>query len=45
MEFLSGDKAQSMYAEVNYEYPVKNGVKRSKRWLHLWEILRQTLSL
>ncbi|RSD31031.1 Fe(3+) ABC transporter substrate-binding protein [Vibrio pectenicida] len=30
MEFLSGDKAQSMYAEVNYEYPVKNGVKRSE---------------
>lgn len=30
MEFLSGDKAQSMYAEVNYEYPVKKGVKRSE---------------
>ena len=29
MEFLAGDKAQSMYAEVNYEYPVKDGVKRS----------------
>lgn len=29
MEFLAGDKAQSMYAEVNYEYPVKKGVKRS----------------
>ncbi|MBW3694170.1 Fe(3+) ABC transporter substrate-binding protein [Vibrio sp. T187] len=29
MEFLTGDVAQSMYAEVNYEYPVKAGVKRS----------------
>ncbi|WED22259.1 Fe(3+) ABC transporter substrate-binding protein [Vibrio sp. JC009] len=29
MEFLTGDKAQQMYAEVNYEYPVKEGVKRS----------------
>lgn len=26
MEFLSEDKAQAMYAEVNYEYPVKPGV-------------------
>ena len=30
MEFLTGDVAQSMYAEVNYEYPVKAGVKRSE---------------
>ncbi|MEF1285026.1 Fe(3+) ABC transporter substrate-binding protein [Vibrio sp. M250220] len=30
MEFLAGDTAQSMYAEVNYEYPVKEGVKRSE---------------
>ncbi|UTV28107.1 Fe(3+) ABC transporter substrate-binding protein [Photobacterium atrarenae] len=29
MEFLTGDKAQHMYAEVNYEYPVKTGVERS----------------
>ncbi|OLQ87046.1 iron ABC transporter substrate-binding protein [Vibrio panuliri] len=29
MEFLAGDKAQSMYAEVNYEYPVKADVKPS----------------
>jgi iron(III) transport system substrate-binding protein len=29
MEFLAGDVAQQMYAEVNYEYPVKAGVKRS----------------
>tara|TARA_R110001583_G_scaffold26571_4_gene95786 strand:+ start:29861 stop:30877 length:1017 start_codon:yes stop_codon:yes gene_type:complete len=30
MEFLSGDIAQQMYAEVNFEYPVKEGVKPSK---------------
>ena len=30
MEFLTSDKAQEMYAEVNYEYPVKEGVKRSE---------------
>ncbi|MGF1685892.1 Fe(3+) ABC transporter substrate-binding protein [Photobacterium japonica] len=29
MEFLTDSKAQQMYAEVNYEYPVKVGVKRS----------------
>lgn len=27
MEFLSGDVAQGIYAEVNYEYPVKPGVE------------------
>ncbi len=30
MEFLTRDKAQQMYAEVNYEYPVKDGVERSE---------------
>jgi iron(III) transport system substrate-binding protein len=30
MEFLSGDAAQQMYAEVNYEYPVNPRVKPSK---------------
>lgn len=29
MEFLASDEAQSMYAEVTYEYPVKKGVKPS----------------
>ncbi|MCL2913608.1 Fe(3+) ABC transporter substrate-binding protein [Shewanella corallii] len=29
MEFLSSDKAQAAYAEVNYEYPVKAGVPLS----------------
>ncbi|MGJ8581248.1 MAG: iron ABC transporter substrate-binding protein, partial [Psychromonas sp.] len=30
IEFLSGDVAQNMYAEINYEYPVKPGVKASE---------------
>ncbi|MGF1741095.1 Fe(3+) ABC transporter substrate-binding protein [Vibrio profundum] len=30
MEFLSGDQAQKMYAEINYEYPVKPNVQRSE---------------
>lgn len=31
LEFLTGDVAQRMYAEVNYEYPVKPGVPVSER--------------
>ena len=27
MEFLAGDMAQSMYATVNFEYPIKAGIK------------------
>ena len=30
MEFLSDDVAQQIYAEVNYEYPVKESVPASK---------------
>lgn len=30
MEFLSDDVAQHMYAQVNYEYPVKEGVQASE---------------
>lgn len=30
MEFLTGDIAQKMYAEVNFEYPVKVGVPSSE---------------
>ena len=30
MEFLTSDQAQAIYAEVNYEYPVKEGVKLSE---------------
>lgn len=29
LEFLSGDEAQGLYAEQNYEYPVKAGVEPS----------------
>lgn len=29
MEFLTGDEAQGMYASVNHEYPLKEGVPRS----------------
>ncbi len=29
MEWLSGDTAQKIYAETNYEFPVKDGVERS----------------
>ncbi len=31
MEFLSGDNAQKIYAEKNFEYPVKAGVAWSER--------------
>lgn len=30
MEFLTDTTAQEMYAEVNYEYPVKEGVEKSE---------------
>ena len=30
MEWLSGDAAQEIYAETNYEFPVKAGVERSE---------------
>ena len=30
MEWLSGDTAQAIYAETNYEFPVKPGVARSE---------------
>jgi iron(III) transport system substrate-binding protein len=30
MEFLSSDAAQKIYAETNYEFPVKAGVERSQ---------------
>lgn len=29
MEWLSGDEAQKIYAETNFEYPIKEGVERS----------------
>jgi iron(III) transport system substrate-binding protein len=30
IEFLSSDKAQKLYAEVNFEFPVRNGTQRSE---------------
>ncbi|MCL4130808.1 UNVERIFIED_CONTAM: hypothetical protein GTU68_054441 [Idotea baltica] len=45
MEFLTGDVAQGMYAEVNYEYPVKPGVKRSELVASWGEFKADTLSL
>lgn len=45
MEFLSGDKAQSMYAEVNYEYPVKEGVERSELVASWGDFKADTVSL
>ncbi len=45
MEFLAGDKAQSMYAEVNFEYPVKAGVKRSELVASWGDFKADTISL
>ncbi len=45
MEFLSSDKAQSMYAEINFEYPVKQGVKRSELVASWGDFKADTLSL
>lgn len=45
MEFLSSDKAQSMYAEINFEYPVKQGVKRSDLVASWGDFKADTLSL
>jgi iron(III) transport system substrate-binding protein len=45
MEFLSGDKAQSMYAEVNYEYPVKEGAERSELVASWGDFKADTVSL
>ncbi|MEZ8965894.1 Fe(3+) ABC transporter substrate-binding protein [Vibrio breoganii] len=45
MEFLTGDKAQQMYAEINYEYPVKEGVKRSELVASWGDFKADTLAL
>ncbi|AXB32318.1 iron ABC transporter substrate-binding protein [Vibrio campbellii] len=45
MEFLAGDTAQSMYAEVNYEYPVKPDVKPSELVASWGEFKADTISL
>ncbi|NLS12760.1 Fe(3+) ABC transporter substrate-binding protein [Vibrio sp. SM6] len=45
MEFLVGDQAQSMYAEVNYEYPVKADVAPSELVASWGEFKADTISL
>ncbi len=45
MEFLTGDVAQGMYADVNYEYPVKQGVKPSELVASWGTFKADTLSL
>ncbi|MEL6114488.1 Fe(3+) ABC transporter substrate-binding protein [Photobacterium sp. SP02] len=45
MEFLTSDKAQHMYAEVNFEYPVKAGVERSELVASWGEFKADTLPL
>ncbi len=45
MEFLAGDVAQSMYAELNYEYPAKEGVERSELVASWGEFTADAVSL
>ena len=45
MEFLAGDTAQTMYAEMNYEYPVKPGVKPSELVASWGEFKADSISL
>ncbi len=45
MEWLSGDTAQKIYAETNYEYPVKSGVARSELVASWGEITPDSKSL
>lgn len=39
LEFLAGGKAQKIYAEVNFEYPVRDGVEWSQR-VKSWGIFK-----
>ncbi len=45
MEFLTTDEAQRIYAEVNYEYPLKAGVALSETVKSFGELKPDTLSL
>ncbi|WP_279481992.1 Fe(3+) ABC transporter substrate-binding protein [Aureimonas sp. SK2] len=45
MEFLTTDEAQRIYAEVNYEYPLKAGVPVSETVKSFGELKPDTLSL
>jgi iron(III) transport system substrate-binding protein len=45
LEFLSGEKAQSSYAQTNFEFPVLEGAKSSEFLISLGEFKAQELSL
>lgn len=45
MEYLVSDEAQAMYAEQNFEYPVKDGVATSDRVKSWGDLKADTLSL
>jgi len=45
MEFMVGDTAQRLYADVNHEYPVVEGVERSALVAGWGEFTRDTLPL
>lgn len=45
MEFLSSDEAQKIYAEANFEYPVKDGVAVSERVKGWGALKADTLTL
>ncbi|MBO0904972.1 Fe(3+) ABC transporter substrate-binding protein [Jiella sonneratiae] len=45
MEFLSGDTAQKIYAELNYEYPVEPGIETSDLVKSFGELDPDTLPL
>ncbi len=44
MEFLSSDKAQALYAELNNEFPVEPGVPESKLVASWGKFKRDSLS-
>jgi iron(III) transport system substrate-binding protein len=45
MEWLSGDKAQAIYAETNHEYPVQPSAPRSKLVASWGDFYRDSLTL
>lgn len=45
IQFLASDKAQQIYAETNYEYPVEQGLEASEMVTSFGELNADTLSL
>ena len=45
MEFLAGDEAQRIYAEVNHEYPINPGVEASERVQSWGELSADPISI